>query len=589
MNNFLFVFLIVFVFVIGTMAWSKLNSLKKDNHDLQSKNQLCQNLMNQISDYILILDQKGFVLNANSSFLDLIKRRKDKIIGKNVQHLHSSFDYNEHHEKMKKNFSEKKPYDFELDLFLKTGDVVPLDLRVCRYRVGEEIFHGLTAVNIKKSSEKNSMILELQAELDEIQHLASTGYWEMNYETKKIYWSKELYHILGYEENEVDPNLDFLHSMADQSDQSRVWKAFLNAFQTQEKVDTYYRLKNNHGETIDIYLRIRHFFSEKNKHVRTIGILQDISQQTKLKKEINNQQIFAESILNNSHLLYLSFTTEFEVQSINPLMSELTALSPSQAEGMPLLAIFGDLNGKQRRFINRNLDFKQPLPLKDYQEKLHYIQWDYTTVTTKSDEVLNFLIGIDITKTIDQRKALEIASLTDDITGLANRKRLDQVLINYFEKNQKRVDKPLSLICVYIDGMDLVADGCGQSIEDQVLKELSTELNDRLKGKGLLAKRYFNQFTFFYPEGQKIQIDLICDEIINVFKMKFMIKCCQINLNPHIGIAKFPDDAKNRQDLIRFASASMRKAKATNQRIVYFSKAIEDEIADEIINLKNRE
>lgn len=589
MKIFLMVFLISFVLVSWMIAWLKLKDLKKENNGLRSKHQLLQNAINQISDYVLILDQKGFILNANASFLDLIKRSEDKIIGKTVHHLHSNFDYNDHREKMKKSFSENSYYDFELDLFLKTGELVPLEIRACQYRIGEDIFHGLTCVNVKKLSEQNDQIFELKAELDEIQHLANTGYWEMNYETKKIYWSKELYYILGYENNEVDPNLDFVHSMADQNDQSRVWKAFLDAFQAQEKVDTYYRLKNNRGETVDIYLRIRHFFSEKNKHLRTIGILQDISQRTKLKKEITNHQIFAESILNNSHLLYLSFTTEFLVQGINPLMSELTGLSSAQAKGMPLLDIFGDLNEKKRRFVNRNLDFKQPLPLKDKWEKLHYIQWDYATVTIKAEEVLNFLIGIDITQTIDQRKALETATLTDDTTGLPNRKRLDQVLFNYFEQNGKRKDKPLALICVHISGIDLVADGCGQKVEDQVLKTLSGALHDRLNGRGFLAKRYFDQFTFFYPEGQTDQIDLICHEIIAIFKREVKADCCEINLNPRIGIARFPNDAKNREDLIRFASAAMGKAKETNQRIVYFSKAIEEEIAEKVINLKHKE
>ncbi len=588
MKVFLTVFLIVFVLVTWIMAWLKLSDQKKEQLALRSKSQLLENVMNQISDYVLILDQKGFILNTNTSFLDLIKRGEDKIIGKTVHHLHSNFDYNDHREKMKKSFSENSHYDFELDLFLKTGELVPLEIRARQYRIGEAIFHGLTCVNVKKSSERNDKILELKAELNEIQHLANTGYWEMNYETKKIYWSKELYYILGYDYKEVDPNLDFVHSMADQNDQSRVWKAFLDAFQMQEKVDTYYRLKNNRGETVDIFLRIRHFFSEKNEHLRTIGILQDISQRTKLKKEITNHQIFAESILNNSHLLYLSFTSGFLVQSINPLMSELTGLSPAQAKGLPLLDVFGDLNGKQRRFVNRNLDFKQPLPLKDKQEKTHYIQWNYATVTIKAEEVLNFLIGIDITETIDQRKALEIATLTDDITGLPNRKRLDQVLINYFDKNGKREDKPLTLICVQIGGIDLVADGCGQSVEDQVLKTLSGALNDRLKGIGLLAKRYFDQFTFFYPQGQTDKIDLICWEIIEIFKRKVKVDCCEIDLNPRIGIARFPKDAKNREDLIRFASAAMGKAKETNQGIVYFSQAIEEEIAEKVINLKHK-
>ena len=273
------------------------------------------------------------------------------------------------------------------------------------------------------------------------------------------------------------------------------------------------------------------------------------------------------------------------MKAINLVMSELTGLNPNEVKGLPLLSMFGDLNVKQKRFINRNLDFKKPLPLMDCSGKLHYIQWDYATMATEPKEIFNFLVGIDITETIDQRKALERASLTDDITGLPNRKRLDEVLINYFDKNGKREDKPLTLICIRIGGIDVVADGCGQPVEDQVVRELTNELNNRLKGSGLLAKRYFNQFTFFYPEGRRDRIDSICQEITDGFKIKHETNCCEIKLNSYIGVARFPHDAKNREDLIRFASAAMRKARETNQSVVYFSEEIELEIGQKIKNL----
>lgn len=569
-NPWLVVILLSIIFsglVAFIITYSRILILEKNNRQLK----VFRELMNQTNESVLLLNDQGIIIEVNQAFVKMIDKSEQRLIGKSVLHLQSDFDFHEHRQQMLRSFADKGFYNFSLNLFIKKETFMPMQVRVSLIQIEQIRYYGITACSNKILSEKESIISEKNDELFEIQHLANIGYWEMNYLTKTIYWSKELYSLLGYQENEVEPNLDFIHFMAHQDDQSRVWKAFLNAFQAQEKVDIHYRLKNHQGDTLEIFLRIRHFFSDTNEHIRTIGMIQDISEQIELKEELDLQQIYTEAILSNSHLIFVSFTNRFVIVSVNKLMTKLCGLSEEELEGDSLMSAFGNLSRRHRKLINENLDFKRPLPLKDHAGKIHYIQWDHSTIEMKDGQILNLLLGLDVTETINQRKALEEALLTDSITGLPNRRKLNELLVNYFYHNGERTDKPLTLLCVEVDPIAQIGDLYGQAIEDEVMKNLSQELNKQVGKFGLLAKRATNQFCFFLPDGDNNKIVEICRNIIKVFNEQFYNKRYNVNLSPFIGIAKFPQDTRNRDDLLRFASVAMREAKNENINVLNFS------------------
>jgi diguanylate cyclase (GGDEF)-like protein len=126
-------------------------------------------------------------------------------------------------------------------------------------------------------------------------------------------------------------------------------------------------------------------------------------------------------------------------------------------------------------------------------------------------------------------------------------------------------------LCVEVDPIAQIGDLYGQAIEDEVMKNLSQELNKQVGKFGLLAKRATNQFCFFLPDGDNNKIVEICRNIIKVFNEQFYNKRYNVNLSPFIGIVKFPQDTRNRDDLLRFASVAMREAKNENINVLNFS------------------
>ncbi|MBC3887696.1 diguanylate cyclase [Acetobacterium paludosum] len=578
--------IVFFGWILFVVLKSKETKRRISNYEVWLK--LYEGLINLVKECALLVDEAGIIQTMNDQCLNYSGKTAEKMIGKSIQRLQTDYMHSDHREAFKKAMSETGIYEFDIKYFHNSGDIIPFHVVVNLIAIENkknepQTFYCVTAVDLKTTNEKDDYINQQQDELLEIQHLAKLGYWKIDYLTKKIYWSRELYSILGYEEGEVEPTLDIIYSMAYEDDQNRVWKAFLSAFQNQKKVDTQYRIKNNRGEIRDIYLRIRHFFSDGNEHLRTIGILQDITAQVDLREELNAQLTYTDTVLNNCSLLYIECNSDFQVSSINNQVSHLIGINNEAARGKQLLDVFGKLNRTHRKFVEENMNFKKPMPIKDYTGDIHYIQWDHATFTKKNNEFANILLGIDISETIKKRKALEESFALDPITKLPNRYKLDQVLDNYFEKNGKRQDKHLVLLFIHIKGLFVVADGFGQSAEDQVIRLISERLYSAIGKYGLFVRRYANQFVLFYPcdidEERTIEL---CKLITELLKIPFTVKDSQIKLGSHIGVSKFPEHASFKEDLVRFASAAMHEAQHLNVDYYFYNQDLELDVKEKM-------
>lgn len=375
-----------------TMRQEDTEHLKKTEDELD----LLRVLMNQVKECALLIDDKGVVQVVNACFLRYYGKPSEKIVGKSIQRIHTDFFETDHQEPLKKSLDETGLCEFDVNFFDRNGNTIPFHVVIQSYPTHHGNYYGITAIDQKESIENIEFIRQQQEELLEIQHLAHLGYWEINYLTKKIYWSRELYSILGYEDGEIEPNLDMIYWMAYGDDQNQVEKAFLRAFQKQEKVDTQYRLKNNQGEILDIFLRVRHFFSKDNEHLRTIGVLQDITKQVRIREELKAELSFSDKVLNNSNLLFVAYNSDFKVTRINDYTSQLAGLNREEFQGENLIEILEKLNPKHKNSIRKSMDFIEPMFLKDANGNRRCIQWDHAVFKDENGEDMNILLGVEI-------------------------------------------------------------------------------------------------------------------------------------------------------------------------------------------------
>ncbi len=105
---------------------------------------------------------------------------------------------------------------------------------------------------------------------------------------------------------------------------------------------------------------------------------------------------------------------------------------------------------------------------------------------------------------------------TDYLTGLANRRRLDDLLDQAVFAARQR-GTPLSFVLADIDGLKRVNDGWGHSAGDNVLKTFANELRKALRGAAVPARFASAKFALLLPETSLAEATQISEELRSGF------------------------------------------------------------------------
>src|SRR5690606_5374465 len=100
----------------------------------------------------------------------------------------------------------------------------------------------------------------------------------------------------------------------------------------------------------------------------------------------------------------------------------------------------------------------------------------------------------------DANRELERLNAIDGLTGVANRRRFDEVLQHEWRR-AARGTHPLSLLLIDVDEFKLFNDGNGHLSGDECLKDLARLLEASLKRPSDLVARYGGEeFAVILPE-----------------------------------------------------------------------------------------
>ena len=100
------------------------------------------------------------------------------------------------------------------------------------------------------------------------------------------------------------------------------------------------------------------------------------------------------------------------------------------------------------------------------------------------------------------REQLREQACTDELTGVANRRRFDERLRDELERS-RRHDHPLGLLLLDLDHFKAVNDEHGHDVGDRVLREFACRVRDQLRDTDLLARLGGDEFAVLLPESDE--------------------------------------------------------------------------------------
>ncbi|MBU1086314.1 MAG: sensor domain-containing diguanylate cyclase [Candidatus Omnitrophica bacterium] len=182
--------------------------------------------------------------------------------------------------------------------------------------------------------------------------------------------------------------------------------------------------------------------------------------------------------------------------------------------------------------------------------------------------------GLAIGNSQEFEKTL-VLSNTDRLTGLWNYGYFQHQLAEEV-KRANRFNRHLSLLMIDIDHFKKFNDSLGHVAGDKLLKEISEIIEESCREVDLVARYGGEEFAVILPETFKEKAYSSAERIR---KLTAAHPCHYKEGQPSkritisVGVASFPQDASNKDDLIAYADKALYVAKETGRnRVCMFSK-----------------
>ena len=183
-------------------------------------------------------------------------------------------------------------------------------------------------------------------------------------------------------------------------------------------------------------------------------------------------------------------------------------------------------------------------------------------------------LAVSIHNTLLFEKVKDL-SMRDSMTGLYNFRHFLDALKEEIER-AKRDNESLSCIMIDIDNFKQFNDNYGHQIGDLVLKELARSVYISIRSSDIPARYGGDEFIIILPRTNKELAFKLAKRLMDIFG-KIGIKIPgtdqQINVTLSMGIASFPEDTTNMDELMKFADIALYRAKNSGKnRIVSYTK-----------------
>ncbi|WP_223556660.1 sensor domain-containing protein [Lysinibacillus sphaericus] len=193
-------------------------------------------------------------------------------------------------------------------------------------------------------------------------------------------------------------------------------------------------------------------------------------------------------------------------------------------------------------------------------------------------------IGVDITAQKDIKKVTHIA-FHDELTGLPNRRKLDQRLEYEFHQSRCTGEK-FALFFIDVNRFKNINDGLGYIIGDMFLVEMANLLRNVDFTSNSIYRHNSDEFVIILNDVDRIEEK--AKEIIDIFNESLIVDTHEFYASISMGISIFPDHANSIEVLFKNAYIAMNAAKSSRGNQYHLYRQNMDEINDKWLLLETK-
>lgn len=200
-----------------------------------------------------------------------------------------------------------------------------------------------------------------------------------------------------------------------------------------------------------------------------------------------------------------------------------------------------------------------------------HVQWSSSAFTPYGSATPGVLaIGHDVTEAFEREQDLISLALHDPLTGLPNRAlladRLSQALLTASRRSVR-----CALLVLDLDRFKSLNDRRGHAAGDELLRQIGPRIQAQLRGADTVARTGGDEFAILLPPPSDVAAALAAArKVRTALRIPFVVEGETETAEASIGIAIFPDHARDADDLRRAADLAMYAAKRTDRDVALY-------------------
>ncbi len=371
--------------------------------------------------------------------------------------------------------------------------------------IGLMIFGSWISRFILIKSDQFKEALKVSEERLQLAMLGSNdGLWDWDIQADNIYYSPRLKELLGYtlEDDEPTP-LQFLNCIYP-SDLDAVRAKLTAHLHDNSPCDIEFRVVTKSGELRWVRSCAQSTSNSAGKPVRMAGSFTDITARKRAEEQLYAAKERAQVTLESIGEAVITLSTDGRVEYLNPTAEILTRWTLASARGLPLekiLNVVGEASGNRvPDLIHQILDNSMPV---ENASNLLLVCDDGSEVAVNlsaepirnlSGETIGTVLVLhDVSKDREYAAQLSYQASHDELTGLINRREFERRLTVAMitSRDQQRQHAVLYLD---LDQFKVVNDTCGHAAGDELIRQVSVLLKQRLRDTDTIARLGGDEF-----------------------------------------------------------------------------------------------
>jgi diguanylate cyclase (GGDEF)-like protein len=165
----------------------------------------------------------------------------------------------------------------------------------------------------------------------------------------------------------------------------------------------------------------------------------------------------------------------------------------------------------------------------------------------------------DVTELRRAEQAMRFLAYHDTLTGLPNRRLLDDRLRQAIRLAQRR-DRMVATLLVHLDDFRQVNDALGHEAGDAVLREVAERLTGCMRKADTLARTGADEFAVVVSDlREEADFRLVAEKVRAALGAEFRVGGRRLRLAASVGISLYPSDGDDGEALLRSADAALCK------------------------------